>query len=245
MTLQGNFLSFDELRRRLAWALIDAGAVLTSESDHPRVITRDGPHGPERGFHLRHHEKSPKAPLSPIYLNLRTPDNPNPGPLTSEIVDMAAACMNRLVSLRELDYHLVAGVPNAGGPFAEAFARELGVPHALLRMIKEKIPSSRRPVITLASQVNRRGMTAIVIDDVVSDAESKFETIRLLEEAGLTVRDIIVLVDRGQGGREKLAKLGYTLHSVFKLPELLNLCVKSSRISPALVGDIEAYLATH
>ena len=83
--------NYQENQRQLAQALLEVGAILTAESDHPLVITRDGSDGPERGFRLKLHEKTPLAPLSPIYLNLRTPDNPKPGPLTLEIVELFRA----------------------------------------------------------------------------------------------------------------------------------------------------------
>ena len=40
-------------------------------------------------FKLKLHEKDPDAPLSPIYLNLRTDRHPeNPGPLTDEMMNL-------------------------------------------------------------------------------------------------------------------------------------------------------------
>jgi orotate phosphoribosyltransferase len=41
-----------------------------------------------------------------------------------------------------------------------------------------------------------------------------------LKKHSLQVKDIVVLVDRQQGGKEALLAAGYQLHSVFTLNEL-------------------------
>ena len=51
---------------------------------------------------------------------------------------------------------------------------------------------------------------------------SKFEAIAVLEEAGLIVNDLVILIDREQGGRELLASKGYTLHSILTISQCLD-----------------------
>src|SRR3989344_4810594 len=101
---------YNKARYDLAIALLDDGAVLTAASCHPLVVERKGQNGKERGFKLKLHEKNPLAPLSPFYLNLRTPDNPKPGPLTPEVVDLGAYCMLLLARRRKLEYDVVIPV---------------------------------------------------------------------------------------------------------------------------------------
>ena len=55
-------------------------------------------------FKLKLHEKNPNAPLSPIYLNLRTPDNPKPGNLTLKIVAQIGRLMYFTAFRKKLDY---------------------------------------------------------------------------------------------------------------------------------------------
>ena len=108
----------------------------------------------ERGFILKLHEKS-DAPLSPIFLNLRTPDNPKPGPLTPEIVNLAASCMQALELEKRLTFDAIVGVPQAGELFATAFSstcretmypsREMGVrrEHDCITGVKGNVPPCR------------------------------------------------------------------------------------------------------
>ena len=59
----------------------------------------------------------------------------------------------------------------------------------------------------------------MVIDDIITDGASKFEAIEPLESAGLVVRDLVILIDREQGGRARLAEKGYTLHAILTISQ--------------------------
>ena len=61
----------------------------------------------------------------------------------------------------------------------------------------------------------------MLVDDLVTKAESKLEAINILKENGIRVNDIVVLIDREQGGTAELSKLGYVCHSAFTLSELV------------------------
>ena len=77
------------------------------------------------------------------------------------------------------------------------------------------------------------GERAVVLDDLITTGGSKLAAIEPLEAAGLEVRDVVVLIDRGQGGREELEAAGYRLHAVLRLAELLEMLVQAGRIEPA------------
>ncbi len=228
-----------ELREELAVALMNDGAILTRDSDHHRVVTRGG----ERGFRLKLHEKHPDAPLSPFFLNLRTPENPNPGPLTAGTVELAARCMAEVIKQMEITYDAIAGIPNAGDPFAKALVALLpGTPR--VEMFKDNLPDGKRQIAGLkysGGEVRSHG-TVLPVDDLVSAADSKFEAIGVLEGAGFKVYDVLVLADRDQGGRQELASRGYLLHSVFDVYVLIGMYVSMGRLSPGLAEEIMVYL---
>lgn len=83
---------------------------------------------------------------------------------------------------------------------------------------------------------------ALLIDDLVTLADTKLEAAAVLEENGLTVNDIAVLLDREQGGLEELRRRGYACHAAFKLKELLDLYLNSMQIDEEQYGQIMAYL---
>jgi uridine monophosphate synthetase len=55
---------------------------------------------------------------------------------------------------------------------------------------------------------------------VITTGASVLKVADTLIHEGLQVTDMVVLVDRQQGGRETLIKAGYRLHAVFNLDEL-------------------------
>ena len=60
---------------------------------------------------------------------------------------------------------------------------------------------------------------------------SKLEGIKVLEMLGAHVKNLMVVVDREEGGRENLEKLGYKVHALAKVSELVDLLFKSEHIS--------------
>lgn len=86
------------------------------------------------------------------------------------------------------------------------------------------------------------GEIALVIDDLVTQAESKLEAIAVLEGAGLVVRDVAVLVDREQGGAGQLADAGYALHAAVTLRQLLGYWRVSGGIDEQTFVTVQRYL---
>jgi orotate phosphoribosyltransferase len=188
-------------------------------------------------FKVKLHETQPDAPLSPIYLNLRTVENPKPGPLTPEILDQAARLM--IDAVGALPAH-IAGVPNAGDPFADAFVRVAGDRVTALRMGKEESGGVRRITGVIGTKPDR-GTEVLVVDDLVTQAHSKFEAFHALENDGLNVRGLVVLVDRQQGGRQQIEAEGYGFYCVYTLPELLEHYEKTGRVERATVDAVLEY----
>jgi orotate phosphoribosyltransferase len=67
----------------------------------------------------------------------------------------------------------------------------------------------------------KKGDTVVVIDDVVTRGDSTITAIRAIEAAGGKVAFVAVLVDRQQGGREKIEELGHRVVAAFKRDDLI------------------------
>ncbi len=227
-------LDFGQIR--LALEIFNSGAFMDK---------RQSPGG--RGFKLKLHERDPSAPLSPFYLNLRTPANPKPGPLTAELVAKIGQHLAGLARGLMLKFNGVAGLPHAGDPLAEAFARahaglyqgKLTLP--VVKLQKEQSPGQRR-VAQVASSGHKPGEVVLVIDDLITKADTKLEGIAALERAGMKVRDVLVLLDRQQGGARQLAASGYRLHALFSLHDLLLCYLNQRKITKPLYKEITEYL---
>jgi len=194
-----------------------------------------------KGFRLKLHEKDPDAPLSPFYFNLRS-DNPKPGPLTLEIIPAISALFYGMACMRQLKFDHVAGIPRAGNPFASTLSRLDRNPMSLLTLGKTEEGGSRQ-IGAIESGKFEEGDTVLLIDDLITQADSKLEAIKSLETAGLRVTDVLVFLDREQGGARALRAAGYNLHAVFTITELLDLYLEERLLSDSIHGEIKAYLA--
>ncbi len=67
----------------------------------------------------------------------------------------------------------------------------------------------------------KEGDKVVIVEDVITTGGSIFQAIEAVEESGGTIEGVIVVVDRQQGGEQNLNDKGYTLHSIFKIDEVL------------------------
>jgi uridine monophosphate synthetase len=151
-------------------------------------------------FRLKLHRTQPKAPLSPFYFDLRVLQS-----FPVVLLD-SATILSELT--QGLTFDLLAGVPNAATPFVTLMSQQLGVP-----MISPQKDTKGHGTGDEIYGVFEPGQVVLLADDLVTAADSKLEAIRRLEAHGLKVTDVVVLLDRQQGGGEELARAGYNLLS--------------------------------
>jgi uridine monophosphate synthetase len=143
---------------------------------------------------------------SPFYVDLRVVIS------HPDVLARIGALMAEAVGHCRVDR--IAGIPYAGLPLAVATSLAGGVPLVYPRREEKGYGTKRRIEGTFAP-----GEHVVVIDDIITDGASKFEAIEPLESAGLVVRDLVILIDREQGGRERLAEKGYTLHAILTISQ--------------------------
>ena len=73
----------------------------------------------------------------------------------------------------------------------------------------------------------KRGDAVVIIDDVVTRGESTIAAINAIEKEGGTVAFIVVLVDRQEGGRQKIEAMGHPVVALFTKKDLLGDDVES------------------
>jgi uridine monophosphate synthetase len=87
------------------------------------------------------------------------------------------------------------------------------------------------------------GETALMVDDLITRGTAKIEALKPLLDEGLVVRDILVLIDREQGGAEELAARGVALHAVMTLTQALDSLVASGRLGAAQRDEVKKWVA--
>ena len=86
------------------------------------------------------------------------------------------------------------------------------------------------------------GQRVLVVDDLITRAHTKLESIGILEAHGLKVVGVLMLVDREQGGVQKLEAAGYKVRTIYKASELLDFGVRLGEISPERREEALAYI---
>ncbi len=170
--------------------------------------------------------------LSPVYVDFR-------GLISHPTVlqKVAEAMVNRLQGLQ---FDRVAGIPYAGLPIAVAVGLVGDLP-----MIYPRKEAKEYGTGKLIEGEFRPGETVVVLDDVITDGASKIEAIKPLQEAGLRVTDVTIILDREQGGAQILGDNGYTLHSLMTLSSTLEGLSKAGKIDEVMVGRVRDFIASH
>jgi uridine monophosphate synthetase len=169
--------------------------------------------------------------VSPIYIDLRL--------LASHPDLLRRAAVAYAGLLRGLDFARIAAIPYAALPIGTAVALHTGRP--LIYPRKEVKGYGTRRAIEGRFQAGER---VVVLDDLITTGGSKIEAIAPLEQAGLEVRDIVVLIDRESGGFEALQEAGYRLHAVLTLRQILDTLAQHAIISPEQRQEVLDWLIT-
>ncbi|MEE8350481.1 MAG: hypothetical protein V3R94_12975 [Acidobacteriota bacterium] len=138
---------------------------------------------------------------------------------------------------------VVIGVPDTATPLALATVlyswKEKHEPpmHYLLLRKEGKSYGSAPPSYVIGKK-DCDGCEYNLIDDVIASGLSKWKAIQSLKKEGISVKRIITFVDRQQGGSELLEQEGYSVHSVFKLLDIVSFYLDEGLISSAQHREI-------
>jgi len=167
--------------------------------------------------------------MSPIYIDLRiTVSYP-------EVLKMVGEAMWEKV--QNLNFDLICGVPYTALPIATAISLAHNKPMIMRR--KEVKDYGTKKAIEGAFSA---GQNCLVVEDLVTSGSSVFETIEPLQHEGLKVTDIVVLVDRQQGGRRHLADKGYNLYSVCTISEILDILEKENKLTHEMAVKVNDFI---
>lgn len=166
---------------------------------------------------------------SPIYLDLRR--------LVSYPAILKRVGQAYAKILARLNYDRIAGIPYAALPIATAAALQLNKPLIYPRREVKEYGTKA----AIEGEYNAEE-TVVVLDDLATTGETKFEAIEKLTSVGLRVREIVVLIDRGQGASELLARAGYQMHAVTTLPRLLEIWRATQAITSEQYDAVKKFL---
>ena len=169
--------------------------------------------------------------VSPIYLDLRV--------LVSYPAILKKISHALATVIDKLGFDLICGVPYTALPIATALSLDKNIPMVMRR--KEAKDYGTKKIIEGKFE---KGQTCLIIEDVITSGASILETVAPLKAEGLVVEDAIVVVNREQGGKEKLLDQGIQLHSLISVFDLLKVLFYEKKISESTFREVNEFLST-
>ena len=164
---------------------------------------------------------------SPVYVNLRLlSSNPRALQRAGRVIHEEVQTLQRMRNPRVQPFQRVSGIPFGGLHLALAYSLASKVPLVYIHPAKE-----RNGARAFVEGKYERGEMVLLVDDLITSGGTVIETAAFLRtEAGLRVKDVVVLLDRQEGAEERLRMHGYNLISILGLEAMLNYLMASGRI---------------
>ncbi len=176
---------------------------------------------------------------SPVYVNLRLlVSDPNALSRAARVMHQEVQTLQNMLHPHVKPFQRVIGIPFGGLHLSTAFSLRSKVPMVYIHPAKQRNGSK-----VFVEGRYERGETVLLIDDLITSGGNVIETAEYLKtNAGLTVKDVLVLLDRQEGAKERLRACGYNLISILGLEPMLNYLMASGLIEEKWYRDSIEYI---
>ncbi len=153
--------------------------------------------------------------LSSYYIDLRIVPS-FPGAFKT-LIKIYSSLIKNLIGMDS--FQVLAGIPTAGLNYTSVLAYQLKKPLVYVRKevkehgIGKKVEGLFKP-----------GDNVMIVDDLITSGNTVIQSAKILREEGAIVDKALVLIDRLEGGKEKLKKEGirlYTLTDILSITDRL------------------------
>jgi orotate phosphoribosyltransferase len=237
----------------VSW-LIDTGAVRVCPEDRPFWYT-SGKLGPL--YINTHYLCGGKETASELLMDIEAEASRRPLSLTRIIGDKLEALLHsdpryagviaRLIELagESGEFDCVSGGERRDWFFSMPVARALGLPHLSLFKNLSAVYTNAKGDSDRAERTALHGKRLLHVADLVTEASSYLRAwIPTVEETDARIVATVVVVDRGQGGKQKLATAGVPLRALVTLaPALFDEAVGHGKLTPAQGEMARTFLA--
>jgi uridine monophosphate synthetase len=152
------------------------------------------------------------------------------------IAEVAAQKITQIMATDKINK--LASIELKGALIAPSISCKLNLPCVIVRKEDKAYGVTGR----IAGADVTKGDNILFFDDVISEGLSKVEGIKPLQELGANVKHILVVVNREHGGKEKLEKLGYQVHALAKISEIVGSLYREKHISEAQAEKVLDYV---
>jgi len=154
------------------------------------------------------------------------------------IAEAAAQKIKQISAVDKIDK--LASIELKGALIAPSIACILNMPCVIVRKEDKSYGVTGR----IAGADVVKGDSILFFDDVISEGLSKVEGIKPLQELGGSVKHMLVVVNREHGGKEKLENLGYKVHALAKISEIVDSLYREKHISKEQKDKVLNYVSS-
>ena len=170
---------------------------------------------------------------SPYYIDLRQTIS---SPIT---MDWIGNSLTRII-INEIGrdkIDKILGVPTAGVPFATVVSQKLGIPLIYYRQARKE-HGVRKKVEGVLDRNDR----VLVVDDLITTGESVIEAAEVVRDQGGVVNEMVVLLDREQGGQPRLRSCRIEPHVLFKISDAMAWLHNVGLIDDGIFETLKKYI---
>ncbi|WKY12245.1 hypothetical protein Q1695_003656 [Nippostrongylus brasiliensis] len=164
---------------------------------------------------------------SPIYIDLRECF------AYADVMELASNGLRALIDQNGTNYNAIVGVPYAALPYATLVSHRCRKPLIITRKEAKSYGTKK-----LVEGLYHEGEKVVIIEDVVTTGGSIRDVVKVLRDEGLVVEDVFCLLNREQGGADKLKEDGITLHSLLNMETVLCFLLSVGAIDKETSQDI-------
>lgn len=154
----------------------------------------------------------------------------------NSIAEIAAGKIRQISGSDPIDK--LASIELKGALIAPSIAVKLNLPCVIVRKEEKAYGVTGR----IAGADVAKGDNILFFDDVISEGLSKIEGIKPLQELGANVKHMLVVVNREHGGKENLEKLGYHVHALAKITDIVTSLFSNKHISKEQANAVLDYV---
>lgn len=130
------------------------------------------------------------------------------------------------------------------------FHRMVAIPYAALPIVATVSMMNNKPWIYPRREVKEYGTKnaiegefhageiVVLLDDTVTTGNTLTVAIEKLQHHGLRIRDIVLLVDRGEAGIPMIQNRGFCVHSVYHIDDILRVLSDTGNITKKQLAEI-------
>jgi uridine monophosphate synthetase len=152
------------------------------------------------------------------------------------LAEVAAKKITEIAATEHIDK--LASIELKGALIVPSIACKLNLPCVIVRKEEKAYGVTGR----IAGADVEKGDNILFFDDVISEGLSKVEGIKPLVELGANVKHMLVVVNREHGGKEKLENLGYKIHALAKISDIVASLTKEKHITKDQADKVLEYI---